>query len=283
MSYLFLAVIAMEHQIAFEADRQGVSPSEIAEKYHKEFTETLIDGLGFSYDIFTKTATENHYKFVQEIFLDLYKKGFIYSKETELPYCKKCNKFLPDRYIEGECPHCHFSSARGDQCDECGSLIDPKQLIKPKCKICGNVPVWKNSEHFYFKLSAFQEKILEWIKNSKGWRKNAKNFSTNFVNRGLQDRAITRDISWGVPIPLPGYEKIKAFMSGLRRLSVTSPRPKSGRSAAVTRRMAPTSGRGLQGASYFIGKDNIPFHTIIWPVMLMGYGGLNLPYDVAGK
>jgi len=202
--------------IAFEADRQGVSPSEIAEKYHKEFTETLIDGLGFSYDIFTKTATENHYKFVQEIFLDLYKKGFIYSKETELPYCKKCNKFLPDRYIEGECPHCHFSSARGDQCDECGSLIDPKQLIKPKCKICGNVPVWKNSEHFYFKLSAFQEKILEWIKNSKGWRKNAKNFSTNFVNRGLQDRAITRDISWGVPIPLPGYEKIKAFMSGLR-------------------------------------------------------------------
>lgn len=264
--------------IAFEADRQGVSPSEIAEKYHKEFTETLIDGLGFSYDIFTKTATENHYKFVQEIFLDLYKKGFIYSKETELPYCKKCNKFLPDRYIEGECPHCHFSSARGDQCDECGSLIDPKQLIKPKCKICGNVPVWKNSEHFYFKLSAFQEKILEWIKNSKGWRKNAKNFSTNFVNRGLQDRAITRDISWGVPIPLPGYEKNKSiyvwfeavcgYISACKEISI-----KIGNND-----LWKDFWQNENSIHYYVhGKDNIPFHTIIWPSILFAYGNLHLP------
>jgi len=264
--------------IAFEADRQGVSPSEIAEKYHKEFTETLIDGLGFSYDIFTKTATENHYKFVQEIFLDLYKKGFIYSKETELPYCEKCNKFLPDRYIEGECPHCHFSSARGDQCDECGSLIDPKQLIKPKCKICGNVPVWKNSEHFYFKLSAFQEKILEWIKNSKGWRKNAKNFSTNFVNRGLQDRAITRDISWGVPIPLPGYEKNKSiyvwfeavcgYISACKEISI-----KIGNND-----LWKDFWQNENSIHYYVhGKDNIPFHTIIWPSILFAYGNLHLP------
>lgn len=264
--------------IAFEADRQGVSPAEIAEKYHEEFKETLIDGLGFSYDIFTKTTTENHYEVVQEIFLDLYKKGFIYSKETELPYCQKCNKFLPDRYIEGECPYCHFSSARGDQCDECGNLIDPKQLIEPKCKICGDVPVWKNSEHFYLKLSVFQEKILEWIKKSEGWRKNAKNFSTQFVTGGLKDRAITRDISWGVPIPLPGYEVNKSiyvwfeavcgYVSACKEIS-----KKIGKND-----LWKDFWQNENTIHYYVhGKDNIPFHTIIWPSILFAHGSLHLP------
>ena len=263
--------------IAFEADRRGVSPAEIADKYHAEFTKTLIEGLGFSYDIFTKTETKNHYQFVQETFLDLYKKGYIYSKETELPYCEKCKKFLPDRYIEGECPHCHFPSARGDQCDECGNLIDPKQLIDSKCKICGNVPIWKNSEHFYLRLSAFQEKILEWIKNSNGWRKNAKNFSLNFVSNGLQDRAITRDITWGVPIPLPGYEKksiyvwfeaVCGYVSACKELS----------ERVDNNNLWKNFWENEQAIHYYVhGKDNIPFHTIIWPSILFAKGNLHLP------
>ena len=192
--------------IIIEAEKQGVSPEKIALKYDKEFRKTLIEGMGFSYDLFSKTTSPTHKKVVQEIFLDLYNKGYIYKKIQNLPFCEKCQKFLPDRYIEGICPKCNFNNARGDQCDGCGNLLDPKELKEPQCKICGSSPVWKDSEHFFLRLSHFQKDLLGWIKKSKNWRLNAVNFTTNFLENGLEDRAITRDSSWGVPIPLSGYK-----------------------------------------------------------------------------
>jgi len=147
--------------ITVEADKQGVHPSEIAEKYHNEFKETLVNGLGFTYDIYTKTTTENHTKVVQDVFLKLYNSGMIYKKEVELAYCEKDKRFLPDRYVEGECPICHFANARGDQCDNCGNILDAKDLIKPRCKLCDTAPIWKPSEHFFLKLSAFEKELSE--------------------------------------------------------------------------------------------------------------------------
>ena len=256
--------------IVYEAIKQNVSPEDIAEKYHKEFKENLIQGLGFSYDCYTNTLTENHKETVQEIFLDLYEKGLIYKKEEELPYCPSCKMFLPDRYIEGECPYCHFPSARGDQCDECGSLINTKELINPRCKHCGSKPEWRNSEHFYLKLSAFEEDLKQWIEKSEGWRRNAKNFSLNFVEQGLKDRAITRDIDWGVPIPIEGYES--------KRMYVWFEAVCGYLSASKEARSDWESFWMEDPFHYYVhGKDNIPFHTIIWPSILLGRGELHLP------
>lgn len=269
--------------IVFEADKQGVEPSEIAEKYHQEFTDNFLNGLSFSFDNYTKTATENHYQTVQEIFLKLYNEGHIYTKEEELPYCNSCQKFLPDRYIEGECYICGFSSARGDQCDNCGNLIDPKKIINPKCKTCGASPEWKLSEHFFLKLSAWQKQISDYIKNSKNWRQNAKNFSQEFVNQGLHDRAITRDTKWGVPIPLEGYESKRIYVwfeAVLGYLSASKEWAKNIGDENKWQDFWSVKTQDFVSSTihfYFHGKDNIPFHAIILPTILMAYGNLHLP------
>jgi methionyl-tRNA synthetase len=263
--------------IALEADRQGIHPSVIADRYHDEFTKTLIDGLAFSYDVYSKTTTENHCKVVQEIFLKLYHDGHIYTKTEELPFCGNCRRFLPDRYIEGECPACHFSSARGDQCDGCGGLVDVKQLIDPRCKICGSSPEWKKTEHFFLKLTAFQDKLKKWVEESTGWRANAKNFTTELLNQGLIDRAITRDTEWGIPIPLEGFESKKiyvwfeavcGYLSASKEWSVSI-----GKDDEWKKYWA-----NPKAVHYYVhGKDNIPFHTVIWPSILFANGGLHLP------
>jgi methionyl-tRNA synthetase len=263
--------------IALEADRLGVKPAEIADKYHNEFYKTLIDGLSFSYDLYTKTTTENHYQVVQELFAKAYEAGHIYKKTEELPYCETCHRFLPDRYIEGECPICHFSSARGDQCDNCGNLTDTKQLINPKCKICGGAPVWKESEHFFLKLTNFEKQLKELVKNSKGWRINAKNFTAELLNSGLIDRAITRDTEWGIPIPLAGYdskriyvwfEAVCGYFSASKEWAQISGQPDAWQDFWAND----------EAIHYYVhGKDNIPFHTIIWPAILMATGISHLP------
>jgi methionyl-tRNA synthetase len=256
--------------IVFEADKKDISPKDIADKYHKEFKDNLIKGMDFSYDVYANTMTKNHEQVVREIFLDLYNKGLIYEKEDELPYCSNCNKFLPDRYIEGECPVCHFDSARGDQCDECGNLMNPMELINPKCKNCGATPEWKKSKHFYLKLSYFENKLKKWVKDSEGWRKNAKNFTANFLEEGLHDRAITRDITWGIPIPIEGYETKSIYVWFEAVCGYLSASKEKGDWKDFW--------ENNSVLHYYVhGKDNIPFHTIIWPSILMGKGGLHLP------
>ncbi len=275
--FLCLVVIVMAPPIAVEAEKRGVQPQEIAEKFHKEFQKNLIEELRFSYDCYSTTLTENHQQVVQEVFLKLYNDGIIYTKTENLPYCASCERFLPDRYIEGECPTCHFDPARGDQCDECGNLLDPDQLLKPRCKLCGKSPEWRPSEHFYLRLSVFTEQLRAWVKNSEGWRANSKQFTLGLLNGDLPDRAITRDTDWGIEIPLPGYENKRIYVwfeAVCGYLSASKEwAKKQGQENLWEKFWLDES-----AVHYYVhGKDNIPFHTIVWPSILLGFGGLHLP------
>ncbi len=262
--------------IEVKAEQLGTKPEAVVAEFDVEFRKNLIDQMGFSYDLFYKTADPFHYKKVQKMFLDLYEKGLVYEKVQSLPFCESCNRFLPDRYIEGECPKCHFSPARGDQCDECGSILDAKDLIDPKCKSCGKTPIWKDSTHFFLKLSAFEKELTEWVKKSQGWRPNALNFTLKFLEKGLIDRAITRDSKWGVPVPIKGFEEktiyvwfeaVSGYLTASQKYSVDSGQPD----------LWKDFWHNDKALHYYVhGKDNIPFHTVIWPAILMGLGGLEL-------
>jgi len=265
--------------ITIKAEQEGKKPTEIAARYHGEFLESW-QRFGISFDLFTTTGTENHAEVAQDIFLTLLERGYIYKDKVSQPYCPHCQRFLPDRYIEGTCPFCGSASARGDQCDDCGKPMNPAELIEPRCRLCGTAPVFEDSEHFFLKLSAFQDKLLKWVKPKGHWRTNVLNFTTRYLEDGLKDRAITRDIDWGVPVPLEGYEGKRIYVwfeAVIGYLSASKEWAKSNGDGEGWR--AFWQGKDSK-AYYFIGKDNIPFHTIIWPAMLMGYGGLNLPYDV---
>lgn len=263
--------------ISVEAEKQEVAPRVIAEKYHQEFLDTLVDGLNFSYDNYTSTLTETHKQVVQEMFLKLYDKKLIYKKTEDLPYCPTCKRFLPDRYIEGTCPHCNFTPARGDQCDNCGKMLDAKDLINPHCKICGTTPEWRPSEHFFLKLSALAKDLKKWLSAEKGWRGNSYNFTKNLLAAGLPDRAITRDLDWGIELPLSGYESkriyvwfeaVCGYLSASKEWAAKKGEPKAWLEFWENKK----------AYHYYVhGKDNIPFHAIIWPAMLLGVGQLNLP------
>ena len=265
--------------ITIRADQEGVEPQEVLERYHAQFLDTW-ERLGISFDLFTSTHTENHQAVVQDFFLRLKEQGYIYPDTMLLAHCSGCDRFLPDRYVEGTCPHCGNERARGDQCDSCGHTLDPIDLVKPYCSICGDTPAFRDSEHFFLKLSAFQEPLLEWINQQHHWRPNVANGTRSFLQGGLKDRAITRDLTWGVPLPLEGYEEKRIYVWFEAVIGYLS--------AAVEWASQNEHADGWQDywkngearSYYFIGKDNIPFHSIIWPAMLMGYGGLNLPYDV---
>jgi methionyl-tRNA synthetase len=265
--------------ITIRAEQEGKTPAEIAVRYHREFLESW-QKLGISFDLFTSTGTANHAEVTQDIFLALLKKGYIYKDSMSQPYCPHCQRFLPDRYVEGTCPFCGSTGARGDQCDDCGKPMNPAELVSPRCRLCGTAPRFEDSEHFFLKLSAFQEEILKWVNPQGHWRPNVYNLTQRYLKEGLKDRAITRDISWGVPVPLEGYEGKRIYVwfeAVIGYLSASKEWAKSGGDGEGWR---PFWQDKDARSYYFIGKDNIPFHTIIWPAMLMGYGGLNLPYDV---
>ena len=264
--------------ITIKAEQEGKEPGEIAARYHKEFLDSWRR-LGISFDLFTTTGTENHAQVTQDIFLKLLDKGYIYKATVSQPYCPQCRRYLPDRYIEGTCPFCGSANARGDQCDDCGKPINPGEMTDPRCRICGGTPRFQDSEHFFFKLSDFQRQLGDWVEKQGHWRPNVANLSRRYLKEGLRDRAITRDIDWGVAVPVKGYEDKRIYVWFEAVIGYLS----------ASKEWAKTSGDGegwrdfWEGDAksyYFIGKDNIPFHTIIWPAMLMGYGGLNLPHDV---
>jgi methionyl-tRNA synthetase len=265
--------------ITIKAEQEGKKPAEIAARYHREFLESW-QKLGISFDLFTTTGTPNHAEVTQDIFLTLLKKGYIYKDKVSQPYCPKCKRFLPDRYIEGTCPFCGSSSARGDQCDDCGKPMNPAELVEPRCRLCGTAPRFEDSEHFFLKLSAFQEKLLEWVRPKSYWRTNVLNFTVRYLEDGLKDRAITRDIDWGVPVPLEGYENKRIYVWFEAVIGYLSASKEWAKINGDGEGWRPFWQSKDAKSYYFIGKDNIPFHSIIWPAMLKGYGGLNLPYDV---
>jgi methionyl-tRNA synthetase len=264
--------------VTLRADSEGKSPQEVVDRYHRGFLDCWKK-LGISFDLFTTTGTENHAMVAQDFFLKLFDKGYIYRDRMPLPYCPKCARFLPDRYVEGTCPNCGSPRARGDQCDDCGKPLNPADLIDPKCSICGSTPEIRDSEHFFLRLSAFSEQLKTWVQEQTHWRPNVLNFTLRYLNEGLRDRAITRDIEWGVKVPFPGFDKKRIYVWFEAVIGYLSASKEWAQSHG-----APESWRDFWQKDcksyYFIGKDNIVFHTIIWPAMLMGYGELNLPFNV---
>ena len=265
--------------IMVTARKEGITPAQVAERYHKEHVANM-QAIGISFDLFFRTSHPNHAKVVHAFFLKLLEKGFIFKKSMTAPYCPKCSQFLPDRYVEGTCPHCKAPGARGDQCDACGRTLDPMDLVDPVCKHCGTTPESKETEHFFLKLSAFEPKLLAWVEKNNHWRPNVKSFAESRLKEGLKDRPITRDLTWGVTIPLLDmdakriyvwFEAVIGYLSASQEWAARRNTPDAWKDFWLD----PTVKH-----YYFLGKDNIPFHTIIWPAMLMGHGDLNLPYDV---
>ena len=264
--------------VTIRAEQEGKPPAEIVSRYHQQFLDSWQQ-LGISFDLFTRTGTANHAQVAQDIFLTLLDRGYIYRATASQPFCPQCQRFLPDRYIEGTCPYCNSSGARGDQCDECGKPLNPVDLIDLRCSFCGATPEFKDSEHFFLKLTAFEDKLLAWVKQQTHWRPNVLRFTTRYLEGGLKDRAITRDINWGIPVPLEGFEGKRLYVwfeAVIGYLSATKEWAKSRGDEEKWRSFWQDKAKSY----YFIGKDNIAFHTIIWPAMLMGYGNLNIPYDV---
>jgi len=264
--------------ITVRAEQEGRPPKEIADHYHQSFLDSWRE-FGISFDLFTTTDTPNHHKLTQDLFLTLKDKGYIYRDTMVLLYCSTCSRFLPDRYVEGTCPYCRFEGTRGDQCDNCGKPLNPADLIDPYCRLCNSVPEVRESEHFFLRLSAFNDQLIEWVRGQSHWKQNVRNLTTNFLTEGLKDRAITRDIEWGIPVPVAGFEDKRIYVWFEAVIGYLSASVEwAGRSGDAERWRQ--FWQGDTKTYYFVGKDNILFHTIIWPVMLLGYGGLNLPYDV---
>jgi methionyl-tRNA synthetase len=264
--------------ITLKAEQEGKTPGEVVAEFHRRFLNSW-QKLGISFDLFTSTGTDNHAAVAHDIFLTLLNKGYIYKSTMSQPYCPNCKRFLPDRYLEGTCPYCRFTGARGDQCDQCGKPLNAIELIEPRCRRCGTTPIFRDSEHFFLKLTAFSDKLLNWIKQQTHWRQNVLNFTVRYLEEGLKDRAITRDIDWGITVPVSGFEDKRIYVwfeAVIGYLSASKEWAKSTGDAEKWR----SFWQGDTKSYYFIGKDNIVFHTLIWPAMLMGYGDLNLPYDV---
>jgi methionyl-tRNA synthetase len=274
------------------ADREGVSPREIADRYNRSTREDLRD-LGITYDCFTRTTTRNHAKVTQDLFRTLYEHGWLIEQTTLGAFSATTGNTLPDRYIEGTCPICGFPEARGDQCDNCGNQLDPVDLINPRSIIDGTTPEFRETTHLFLNLPAFADRLRPWIESKTHWRPNVRNFSLGLVDE-LKPRAMTRDIDWGVPVPVEGYPE------QTKRIYVWFDAVIGYLSAAVecaANRGDPESWREWWQSpdahhAYFMGKDNIVFHTIIWPAMLLGYdtGGqlgagnrLHLPDDVVAS
>jgi methionyl-tRNA synthetase len=284
--------------IQVQADAEGVTARELADRYNRVIAEDLA-GLDMSYDLFTRTTTRNHYSVAQEIFLGLYNNGYIFPRKALGAVSPSTGRTLPDRYIEGTCPICGYDSARGDQCDNCGNQLDPADLINPRSKINGETPIFVETEQFFLDLPAFAEVLGSWLQSKSGqWRPNVLKFSLNLLNE-LQPRAITRDLDWGVPIPLDGwrdlpdkriyvwFDAVIGYLSASIEWAKRSGDPDAWRAWW----QAPEA-----DAYYFMGKDNIVFHAEIWPAMLLGYNGkgakggtpgelgaLNLPSEVVSS
>jgi methionyl-tRNA synthetase len=286
--------------ILVAADKEGVPPKEIADRYNRVIAEDLRD-LGLSYDLFTRTSTRNHYAVAQEIFLGLLHNGYVFPRTTMGAISPSTGRTLPDRYIEGTCPICGYDGARGDQCDNCGNQLDPTDLINPHSRINGETPRFIETEHYFLDLPAFADALGSWLQTRTNWRPNVLRFSLNLLG-DLRPRAITRDLDWGVPVPLPDWrdrpdKRIYVWFDaviGYLSASIEWARH-TGDPDAWRAWWQPQPADDAR-AYYFMGKDNIVFHAEIWPAMLLGYSGrgarqgepgslgrLELPYEVVSS
>jgi methionyl-tRNA synthetase len=265
------------------ADQEGVTPAQIVDRFNPRFHEQW-ERLGISFDLFTTTMTDNHREVTWEILRGLRDHGYLEARTTEQFYDPVAERFLPDRYVEGTCPNCGAANARGDQCDACGKTLDPIDLVEPRSKLSGATPEQRPTEHHFILLSKLQQDVLTWLEGREGWRNHVINWALGFVKEGLHDRAITRDLSWGVPLPPDAgldapndkriyvwFEAVIGYLSASKEWAQQQGDPEAWR--------AWWEGSAAE-SYYFVGKDNIPFHAVYWPAQLMGSGDLNLPTNV---
>jgi len=266
--------------IEIEAVKQGIPPKQLTDKIHAKVVEQFKKW-GFSFDNYTRTENPVHKKFVQEHQLKIYNNGYVFTQETEMLYCEKDQRFLPDRFVEGKCPYCGYTPARGDQCDSCGRLLEPTLLIEPYCAICHSKPVVRKTNQFYFDLPKFSEKLKDFINNNERLPANTRNFSLNLIKEGLKPRAMTRDVAWGIPAPFPGaegktfyvwFENVLGYISATIEYFEKRGQPEKWKEYWFD---------GNTKTLFFVGKDNIPFHVIIFPALLLASGeDYVLPWNV---
>ncbi|MBR3732682.1 MAG: methionine--tRNA ligase [Spirochaetales bacterium] len=249
--------------------QEHVTPKQLCDKYHAIHKE-IYDWFNIQFDAFGRTSTPEQTKVVQEIFRDLYNNGYITEGTVTQPFCEKCNMPLADRYVDGTCPHCGYEQAKGDQCDKCGKLLDPAELKNPRCTVCGSKPVFRQSRHLFLDLQKVAPQLTKWIDETaekNGWSNNAVSVAKGWIEQGLQKRCITRDLKWGVPVPLAGYEDKVFYVwfdAPIGYISITA-----AAGFDIDKWWHDPDHTDLY---QFIGKDNIPFHTVIFPSSLMGTG-----------
>ena len=248
-----------------KAKKMNKTPKEVCDEFHKIHTE-VYEWFGISFDYWGRTSTPKQEEIVQKIFLELYEAGFIEEDVLEQLFCEKCTMFLADRFVQGCCPHCSFNLANGDQCDRCGSLLDAVELVNPKCTVCFSTPIKKSSKHLFLSLAKLQPKVEQWKKErSEVWTKNAQSITQAWLDKGLERRCITRDLQWGVPVPLKGWEGKVFYVwfdACIGYISITANYTDEWKQWWQN----PENVKLYQ----FMGKDNVPFHTIIFPGSLLG-------------
>lgn len=254
--------------VAIRAKQEGKSPQAISDYYHQEFSD-CFSKLGFSYDRYGKTSSDEHKTFVQAFHKAMYEREYIYEKEAPQAFCEECKTTLADRFVVGKCPECG-ENARGDQCDACGTVLDPENLLEAQCSVCGTAVVFKSTKHLFLAISKFENELTALVNAHPNWRKNAIAFSRRYINEGLRDRAITRDLDWGIDVPKDGYEDKKIYIWAENVLGYLS----------MSLTLAEQRGENIddlwseESHYYYVhGKDNIPFHTIILPSLMLAHGG----------
>lgn len=265
--------------VAIRARQENRTPQEISDYYHEEFVE-CFQRLGFSYDVYTKTSEEEHKAFVREFHKKLYQSPYVYEKEVLQAHCENCGTFLADRFVLGKCPECG-SDTRGDQCDACGAVLEPETLAEPVCAVCQKPIGFQKSRHLFIAISKLQAELEQLVDSHPEWRKNGVTFTKRYIREGLRDRALTRDLEWGIPVPKEGYENKTIYIWAENVLGYLS----ASKVAAEARNGDFRELWGKDAKHYYVhGKDNIPFHTIILPSLLLGNGeGWHLPDEIVSS
>lgn len=265
--------------VAIRAKQENRTPKDISDFYHEEFC-TCFRKLGFSYDLYGKTSSESHQEFVKHFHKKMYESPYLYEKIVPQAFCEHCNTFLADRFVHGICPSCG-EKARGDQCDVCGEVLEPEILLNPTCALCGSVPVFKETKQLFIAISQLEDRLKTFVDERTHWRKNAVAFTNRYINEGLRDRAITRDLDWGIDVPKDGYENKKIYIWAENVLGYLS----QSREVCRQRGTEFTELWGNEARHYYVhGKDNIPFHTIILPALLFVHGGAwHLPDEIVSS
>lgn len=267
--------------IEVEALKRGISPRELTDKYHEIFVDSL-NAFNIQFDNYTRTESPIHKEFVQDFYRTLDQNGCVYTEKIILPYCENDHRFLPDRFVEGECPYCHYIPARGDQCDNCGRVLDPKDLIKPYCVLDHSTPIMKESKSWFFDLPKLADQLKQYVEKNPNLPENARSFSLAWIRDGLKPRSLTRDLTWGIKAPFKGaedktiyvwMEAVLGYVSAVKEWA-----EKTGKPDLWKKYWLDPNSHNI----HFIGKDNIPFHVIVFPgLLLASRQGYSLPWEVS--